>query len=191
MYLVLVTRILKDDESGLDLALWALGLGLVIIPLSRLRRPVQRMPSSKTRIDIAVIGVLMALTAVLHAHDLRDWYYTAIGDDIGFYLRIRDIIDHGIVDPFTIKGMYYNSPMLNSLYQAAFSWLFGGGSAWGWKFSAVFSIMLTVPPIYMLGKRFAGRAAGLVAAVMLLSSHYVMAFTHTGYTHLDALPVTA
>ncbi len=29
-----------------------------------------------------------------------------------------------------------------------------------------------------------------MAATVLISSHYVMAFTHTGYTHLDALPVT-
>ena len=191
VYSVLLFRILTNMETGADLALWAFGIGLVTVPLIGLRQPSFRLPRRGAIADWMIAGSLMALTAVLHAHDLRDWYYTAIGDDIGFYLRILDIIDHGIIDPFTLKGMYHNSPMLNSLYQAGFSWLFGGGSAWGWKFSAVFSVMLTVPPIYMLGRRFAGRTAGLVASVMLLSSHYVMAFTHTGYTHLDALPVTA
>ena len=50
---------------------------------------------------------------------------------------------------------------------------------------------VTVPAIYGLGRLFAGRIAGVVAAGVLVSSHYVMAFTHIGYTHLDALPVTA
>ena len=102
---------------------------------------------------------------------------------------MRQILEEGIERPFALQGVYHNSPMLNSIYQAYVSWVFGGG-AWGWKFSSVLGVAIAVPGIYILGYIFAGRIAGIVSAVILLSSHYVMAFTHIGYTHLDALPVT-
>ncbi len=191
VYLALAARILAGRETGVDIALWSLGMLLVALPLLRDVDIRLRLPDRELWTDCLIVGGLMALAVVLHAHDLRDWYYAAIGDEIGFYLRIREIIEYGISDPFTVQGVYYNSSMLNSVYQAAFSWIFGGGSAWGWKFSSVMSVALTLPPIYMLGLRFSGRTAGVMAAVIVLSSHYLMAFSHTGYTHLDALPVIA
>ncbi len=190
VYMILVGRILVGEGTGVDLALWLVGMGLVALffaPNANIRFG---MPGGAVRADLLIIGGLMALTLALHAHDLRDWYYAAIGDDLGFYKRVREILQRGIFDPFTVAGVYYNSPMLNSLYQALFSSIFGGG-AFGWKFSSVASLALTIPPIYMLGRRFSGRSAGVIASVVTLGSHYIMAFTHTGYTHLDALPVTA
>lgn len=49
------------------------------------------------------------------------------------------------------------------------------------------SVVLTVPPIYMLGRRFGGASVGVAAAAMVLAGHYVLAFTHIGYTHMEAL----
>ena len=160
--------------------------GVSFVNLNSLRNLEFRPPL----VDTAIVVGLMSAWVALHAHDLRDWYYAAIGDDIGFFLRVGEILESGIRDPFAIDGMYGNSPMLNSVYQAFISWMFSGGG-WGWKFSSVISVAVTVPAIYGLGRLFAGRIAGVVAAGVLISSHYVMAFTHIGYTHLDALPVTA
>ena len=187
--LFLLVRVLTEPTNGYDIILWVAGMasfGASFVNLNSLRNLQLRPPL----VDSAIVAALMLVCVTLHAHDLRDWYYAAIGDDIGFFLRVREILESGIRDPFAIDGLYGNSPMLNSIYQAFVSWVFGGG-AWGWKFSSVLSVAFTVPAIYGLGRLFAGRIAGIVAAGVLISSHYVMAFTHIGYTHLDALPVTA
>ena len=189
LHLFLLVRVLTESTNGYDIVLWAGGIvafGISFLNLNALRNIGYR----PLLVDSAIVAALMLACMVLHAHDLRDWYYAAIGDDIGFFLRVREILESGIRDPFSIDGLYGNSPMLNSIYQAFVSWVFGGG-AWGWKFSSVLSVAVAVPAIYALGRLFAGRIAGIVAAGVLISSHYVMAFTHIGYTHLDALPVTA
>lgn len=187
LHLFLLVRVLTEPTNGYDIVLWAAGIaafGVSFLNLDSLRNLKSRPPV----VDTAIVGALILACIVLHAHDLRDWRYAAIGDEIGFFLRVRQILESGIRAPFAIDGMYGNSPMLNSVYQAAVSWVFGG-SAWGWKFSAVLSVAITVPAVYWLGCLFSGRIAGIVAAAILVSSHYAMAFTHTGYTHLDALPV--
>ena len=186
LHLLLLVRVLTEPTNGYDIALWAVGIaafGAPFVNLNSLRNLEFRPPLT----DAAIVVGLMAACIALHAHDLRDWRYAAIGDDIGFFLRVREILEDGIRQPFTIDGMYGNSPMLNSVYQAFVTWIFGGGG-WGWKFSSVLSVAVTVPAIYALGCLFAGRIAGIVAAAILISSHYIMAFTHIGYTHLDALP---
>ncbi|MCY4653473.1 MAG: hypothetical protein OXC95_09950 [Dehalococcoidia bacterium] len=188
LHLFLLVRVLSGPTSGYDVVLWISGIvafGASFVDLRTLRN----IRFSAPPVDTAIVGALMLACLVLHSHDLRDWYYSAIGDEIGFFLRVRQILEEGIQRPFALQGVYHNSPMLNSIYQAYVSWVFGGG-AWGWKFSSVLSVALTVPGIYILGYIFAGRVAGIVSAVIILGSHYVMAFTHTGYTHLDALPVT-
>ncbi len=189
LHLLLLVRVLTEPTNGYDIALWAAGIaafGAPFVNLNSLRNLEFRPPL----VDAAIVVGLMAACIALHAHDLRDWRYAAIGDDIGFFLRVREILEDGIRQPFTLDGMYGHSPMLNSIYQAFVTWIFGG-DGWGWKFSSVLSVAATVPAIYWLGRLFAGRIAGLVAATILVSSHYVMAFTHIGYTHLEALPITA
>ena len=188
LHLLLLVRVLTEPTSGYDVILWVAGMtafGASFVDLRILRDTRFSLPP----VDTAIVIALMLVCIVLHSHDLRDWYYAAIGDEIGFFLRVRQILEEGIERPFALQGVYHNSPMLNSIYQAYVSWVFGGG-AWGWKFSSVLGLAIAVPGIYILGYIFAGRIAGIVSAVILLSSHYVMAFTHIGYTHLDALPVT-
>lgn len=188
LHLFLLVRVLTEPTNGYDIALWAAGIaafGASFLNLRSLRNLRYRPPLT----DTAIVAALVVLCVALHAHDLRDWYYAAIGDEIGFFLRVRQILEEGIERPFALQGVYHNSPMLNSVYQAFVSWIFGGG-AWGWKFSSVLSVAIAVPGIYILAYMLAGRVAAIISAVILLSSHYVMAFTHTGYTHLEALPVT-
>ena len=136
------------------------------------------------------MAALVAVCVVLHAHDLREWYYAAIGDEFAFYLKAREILEVRVDRPFATNGVYYNSPTLNSVYQALVMALFDG-SAFGWKFSAILSLGLTVPPVYMIALRFSGRPAAVVVAAVVLGSHYLMAMSHTGYTHMDGLAVSA
>ena len=184
-------RVLLDAEQGaVDLAVWAVGMALVAAPVVRGAGPVARFRPTTLRRDVPLVLGLTALVVVLHAHDLREWRYAVVGDEMLFFQRALETVRRGIHEPFIIDGVYYNSPMLNSVYQALFVWL-APDDGWGWKFSSVMSVALTVPPMYMLGMRFGGVQAGVLAAAAAASGHYALAFTHIGYTHLDALPVIA
>lgn len=189
LHLFLLIRVFSEPTNGYDIVLWAAGIAAFGAPFLNLNN-LRNLRFHPPVVDVVIVIGLVAACIALHSHDLRDWYYAAIGDEIGFYLRVRQILESGIHDPFAFRGVYHNSPMLNSVYQAAVSWFFGG-SAWGWKFSSILSIAITLPAVYWLGYLFAGRIAAIVGAAVLASSHYVMAFTHIGYTNLDALPVIA
>ena len=189
LHLFLLIRVLTGPTSGCDIALWVAGIAAFGAPLVH-GKALKGLTFRPPVVDAAMVAALMLVGVALHSHDLRNWYYAAIGDEIGFYLRVREILEEGIRQPFALQGVYHNNPMLNSVYQASVSWLFGG-SAWGWKFSSVVSVAVTVPAVYGIGSIVGGRTAGIAAAGILVSSHYLMAFTHTGYNHLDATPVTA
>ena len=189
LHLFLLMRVLTGPTGGYDIVLWIAGMVAFGAPFVN-RKTLKGVRFRPLSIDTAMVVTLMLVGVALHSHDLRHWYYAAIGDELGFFLRIREILEDGIRQPFVLGGVYHHNPMLNSVYQAAISWIFAG-SAWGWKFSSVVSLALTVPAVYGIGSLVGGRIAGIVAAGILVSSHYGMAFTHTGYPHLDAMPVTA
>lgn len=191
LYAVLLGRIWLDVQTGsVDLIIWTVGMMLFVLPFVRQAGPLARCDRMTLRRDVPLVLGLVALTIVLHVHDLREWRYAVVGDEMLFFERALETVRHGIWEPFILKGVYYNSPMLNSVYQGLFVWL-APDDGWGWKFSSVFSVALTVPPMYMLGRRFGGAPMGTFAAVAGALGHYILAFTHIGYTHLDALPIVA
>lgn len=189
LHIFVLFRVLTGATDGLDVLLWAVAIvafGAPFVSLGELGRLIDRLPIA----DTVIVAGLMFVCVVLHSNDLINPLYTTTGDNIAFFHAVRRILEHGIERPFSIQGVYDTQPMLNSIYQASVSWVFGGG-VWGWKFASVLSVALAVPAVYGLGYLFRGRVAGLVAAAVLLSSHYVMAFSHIGYNQLDALPVIA
>ncbi len=124
----------------------------------------------------------------INIYDLRDWYYSAIGDEYLFYEHSRRIIDEGIVRPFSQEGVYNKHPVMNSVFQASVMRVFGA-DYFGWKFSEVLNAVLTIPAIYLLGYLIGRRPAAVMAATIFACSHYVFAFAHTGYTNLSPLRV--
>ena len=90
--------------------------------------------------------------------------------------------------PFSQQGVYNKNPVMNSVFQASVMRVFGA-DYFGWRLSETLNGTLSIPAIYLLGRLLGGRRAAVMAAGMFAFSHYVFAFSHTGYNNLSPLHV--
>ncbi len=185
---LLSARMLAGETAGWNLLLWFAALGAFLaLFASRPRWP--RRISRGRLLDVLVVLALTALFIGFNARDLDHWYYSALGDEYGFYTLARTIAQEGIQRPFSQEGVYNHYPYMASIYQSIFMGLFETSNFW-WRFSCVFSGALAIPGMYIAGYMLGGRRAAIAAAAMLAFSHYIFAFAHAGYEHLGALAVT-
>ena len=188
---ILVFRLGGGSESGWDLLLWLVALCALAAPF--IRRPSFSLANvehlKKRYPDMLIVVALVVIFVALNSHDLTDWYYSAIGDEYAHYSFSRELVEEGIQRPFDLKGVYSEiNPVMASLYPALVMRLVGIDN-FGWKFSLILSIALTIPGVYILGYVLAGRIAAVVSSTILASSHYIFAFMHTGYPNTDVLLV--
>ena len=185
---LLLTRMLGGQTSGWNFLLWFAALGAFLaLFASRPRLP--RRISRERCLDILIVLALIALFIGLNARDLNHWYYSAIGDEYAFYTLAQSIAQEGILRPFSQEGVYNHHPYMISIYQSLFMRFFEANNFW-WRFTSVLSGALAIPGIYIAGYMLGGRRAAIAAAALLAFSHYMFAFAHAGYEHLDSLAVT-
>ena len=185
---LLCARMLAGQTAAINLALWYVALGAFLA----LFVSMPRLPSiSRERLlDAAIALGLAAAFIALNARDLDDWFYSAIGDEYAFYSFATEILQGGILRPFSQEGVYNHHPYMSSLHQAAFMRLFEGSNYW-WRFSSVFIAALAIPAIYIAGCALYGRRAAIIAALLFACSHYLFAITHSGYNHAGAMTIAA
>ena len=185
------------SESGNAIFIWIaslMGFGFMLSPqiVNVNFRPLAPLNEwlQRNRSDLPIVALLVATFLALNIYDLQHWYYSAIGDEYLFYEHAKLIIEEGVVRPFSQEGVYDKHPVLNSVFQAAVMRVVGA-DYFGWTFSEVLNAALTIPAVYVLGRVLGGRLTAICAAAIFAFSHYIFAFSHTGYTSLSALPVAA
>ena len=189
-FALLTLRLLGGSTSGGDLWVWVValfGIGSAFVPSwLRVLVGLRRAMRSIRRVDVAVVVVLMAIVMLLNTHDLTDWYYSAVGDEFAFYDLSREFAVEGINEPFTQRGVYDYHPRLGLMMKSVVMKIVGINH-FGWKFSSILMLALTIPALYLAGTLMAGRIAGAVAASVITLSHYLAAMAHVGYDHIDSL----
>ena len=185
---LLSARMLGGQTAGWNLLLWFAALGAFLaLFASRPRLP--RRVSRGRWLDILIVLGLTALFVGLNARDLNHWYYSAIGDEYAHFTLARTVVQEGIQRPFSQEGVYNHHPYMVSIYQSVFMRLFEANNFW-WRFTSVLSGALAIPGMYIAGYMLGGRRAAIAAAALLAFSHYMFAFSHGGFAHLDSLQVT-
>ena len=185
---LLSARMLAGQTAGWNLLLWFAALGAFLaLFASRPRLP--RRVSRERCLDILIVLALTALFVGLNARDLNHWYYSAIGDEYAHFTLARTVAQEGIQRPFSQEGVYNHHPYMVSIYQSVFMWMFEANNFW-WRFTSVLSGALAIPGMYIAGYMLGGRRAAIAAAALLAFSHYMFAFSHGGFAHLDSLQVT-
>ena len=177
--------------SGYMLLPWLVSLAAFAAPFLPQLASVGALPRTWIREhygDALVVIALMALLIGLSVYDLRDWYFSAIGDEFLFFEHAKHITESGITRPFSQEGVYNHHPVMSSVYQATVMRVFGA-DYYGWTLSSLLSAALTIPGIYLLGHTLAGRKAAVAAAIFFAASHYILAGTQIGNTVLNPLPV--
>ena len=186
----LVLRLLGGSTSGGDLWVWIValvGIGSAFAPsYLRVMVGLRRVVRSIRKIDVAIVVALMAILMLLNTDDLTDWYYSAIGDEYSFFDLSRHFAVEGISDPFSQRGVYDYHPRLGLMMKSV-AMKIVGIDHFGWKFSSIAMLALTIPVLYLAGTLMAGRVAGAVAASVIAFSHYLGAIAHVGYDHIDSL----
>lgn len=186
----LCLRLLGGSTSGSDLWLWCIaliGVGSAFFPshlrvLVGLRKGVR----SIRKVDVAVVSALIAVLLLFAVDDLTNWYYSAIGDEFAFFDLSKQFALEGISDPFSQRGVDDYHPRLGMMMKVAVIKIVGIDH-FGWKFSSIVMLALTIPSLYLAGTLMAGRIAGTVAASVIAFSHYLVAIAHVGYDHIDSL----
>ena len=183
---VLIYRLTRGSESGLDILLWLAAIATFTAPfVNRLWTP-RIVANREIGIHVAAVLALVGIFLALNVRDLENWYYAAIGDEYAFYQGARNILDTGISRPFSQDGVYGEHPVLNSAYQAVVMAIAGRDNV-GWRFSSVLSVALTIPGIYVLGLTLGNRRVAMFSATLFAFSHYLFAYAHTGYNNIHSL----
>ncbi len=183
-------RLLGGSTSGSDLWIWAvalIGIGSAFIPsYMRVLVGLRRAMRSIRSVDVVVVVALMAILMLLNTDDLTDWYYSAIGDEYSFFDLSRQFAIEGVSDPFSQRGVYDYHPRLGLMMKTVVMKVVGADH-FGWKFSSIALLALTIPALYVAGTLMAGRIAGTVTASVIAFSQYLGAIAHVGYDHIDSL----
>jgi len=136
--------------------------------------------------DGAVIIAVMAAFVALNAHDLRNWVYAYYGDEWAFYDFAKGIALGQGGDFLSQSGVYQIHPIANSAYQALVMRLFGL-NVFGWRMSAILSVVLPIAALYWLAKGIGGSVCAAVASILYATCHLLWAFAHIGYNNNDLL----
>jgi 4-amino-4-deoxy-L-arabinose transferase-like glycosyltransferase len=140
---------------------------------------------------IPPIAWVFNLALVLYSLYANRWSFATIGDEYAFFNTALEIavkhdlwtILNNLFDGSTVYGTH---PYLSSLLQAL-SMKFIGLDSFGWRFSNFFLSALATVFFYLFFKRFTSRSTGLLAAIWLAASVYLMTFGKIGYNNLQAL----
>lgn len=171
-----------------DLAIWFAGLALAGASLMLwdaghgMRRPRFRS------VDLIVLILPAVVAGLLTVPTLTDPYFSAVGDEYAFWLGAKELANGRTWDPFTQAGVYGNHPALSSYAQAVTLKVFGTDQ-FGWRISSALALMLAAVGLAALGTLVHGRAAGIAAGVTVAAAHPLLAYAHTGYNNIQAVPL--
>src|SRR3990172_1064421 len=114
---------------------------------------------------------LTSLSLVLTSLYFRAWWFSAIGDEYGFYTFAAGLLAHA--DLTSIGAQLYNPsrvytthPGFSSLIQVASMAVFGPG-LFGWRFSNLYLAALSLWPFYVFVEVIGGRRLAILAATLL------------------------
>ncbi len=154
--------------------------------------PVRRVPGRRPitaagLVEAAYVIGAVAVFWVAATHDLGSWYYSVLGDEYAFYDAAAAFArGEGIGSLFSQRGAYGIIPVLSAFLQGQSMRLFGTDAV-GWKTATLVPLAAALPLFYLLARAMYGRLTAALALGFLATSHYLLAYAHTGYPNLEPL----
>jgi len=122
----------------------------------------------------------------LNCIELTRWNFAWIGDEKAFYNTARQIVEGRAWNFFDLTGVYNTHPWMDSAWQALALKLFGDHIL-GWRMGSVVIMGIITILFYLLAVTLAGRLPAIFGAVIIASSHHLMAFTRISYNNTHCL----
>lgn len=198
-FTLLVTRLSANGNAAPLYVLFWIATGLAVAAAIVLDGPRSRRVQAGTSaawlpplLEAVVVVGAVGMFAYAVIGDAGNWYYSAIGDEYNFYdAAAACALGHGPPNLFSQQGAYDIIPVASSALCGMFMRVFGQDAV-GWKISAAMPVVVTLVLLFILARFLWGRAIALVALCLFAGSHYLMAYTHTGYPNMEAvLPAVA
>lgn len=146
--------------------------------------------NNKKHLDFFLLIVISIIFSLFIIHDLKSWYYSAIGDEYAFYLYAKSIalnaMPININSLFSQNGVYGIIPVLSGVYQGFIMKLFGINVV-GWKMSQLLIIIASIFPLFYFVKNIFSRSIAFTTIAVFLCSHYIWAYIKTGYCNLESI----
>lgn len=174
-----------------SIVLFVGGLSLFGLAVHRLDTHTPSSSLRVTRYDCLGAFGLAIVSGALTCIDLTDWKFSFIGDEYIFFDTARAYAGGDKLDVFNLHHVYNMMPSLDSIYQGLVMRLTGQVNVWGWRFSEVIVLSISVVLVYLLGVVLFGHTAGIAAGAVIGFSNYLMAFAHIGYNNIHAVAASA
>ncbi len=134
---------------------------------------------------------VFTLALVLLLLNQNSWKFSKIGDEYDFFDQPTFILARQSI--FEVWESFFNALNVHSRYAYISSLVqfipmrFFGFNHFGWHFSSVFLMALSVPLLYNFLKSYVAERTAFIAAVLLATSQYLINFSKIGYNNLQAL----
>jgi 4-amino-4-deoxy-L-arabinose transferase-like glycosyltransferase len=181
-YGLLIVDLVAGRYTHGDIGLFFASLFLVAIAVHRLNTPSDAIPLPFALIDLPAALGLALLTFIVNSIDLTHWRFSSIGDEGAFFAAAQDIMHGGPWNFFDLTWVYGTHPALDSAIVALGLRVFSDDIV-GWRLSEIILLAVSTVLMYLLTTLLLGRMPAIVAAVVLGSNHYVMAFSRIGYNN--------
>jgi hypothetical protein len=168
---------------------WALILGGLFWTERRTRLPSRPgCPSPRFALwEVLSLGVLLGLFFFLSTFDLRDWYFSSLGDEFDYYSAAKGAAaGEPWAGIFSQRGVYGMIPAASSWFQGMLMRLFGTGLR-AWKTAALVPVLASLPLAYCLARILFGRRVAMFTLAMFATAAYLLGYAHTGYPNLEPL----
>lgn len=137
------------------------------------------------RTDFVWLTGLFLLGLVVGLYRLQGLPNQFLGDEGSFWALASDTA-MGLAHPLFFDNGVFSFPNASSIWQAFVLMIFGV-SVWSWRFSALLAGLLTIFPLYMLGRELFGRQVAVVSCILMVTLEYFLAFSHLGYISSQSL----
>lgn len=185
-FAVLVLRAWKYELEFFDIFFWA---GAILFLISAVRR-YDRANGTGLALqvnyqELAIIVLLVTAGLLIGTYQLQDIPNVIKGDEGNFFENAR-FISNGEYRESIFGFGVYSYPIFSSFIQGEIMRVFGR-DIWGWRFSSLVPALLSVIPLYLLGRDFFNRRVGIISSLIFLSSPYFLAFARLGYNNSQAI----
>ncbi len=190
LFIFLVIQLARHTYHPAYPILWLLSIFVFTFTAwKRDRNTGKELSPGITALDLFWIVSLLLLGFVINSYALADIPATLVPDEGSFWENARVVAIHELKPAFFDSGVY-SFPMASTIYQGWILRIFGV-NLWAWRFSSVIAGVITVIPLYLLGRDWFNRRTGIAAAVLLVSNPYFISFARLGYNNSQSLfPVT-
>ncbi len=135
--------------------------------------------------DIMIIILLLVAGLLIGTYQLQNIPNSIKGDEGVFFENARYIANGEYTGSIFGFGVY-SYPIFSSFIQGAVMRIFGR-DIWSWRFASFLPALLSVIPLYLLGKEVFNRQVAIITSLIYISLPYYLSFARLGYNNSQAI----